>query len=105
METTTEALRTLDEALHQLVGCDKERSQLSAQVQQLEQEFMNYCDEPSATATRISKELEKASQVRPPPAPLQNKRALVPAARASYRHRSIAGHPITVVRAIESTAG
>ena len=66
METTTEALRTLDEALHQLVGCDKERSQLSAQVQLLEQEFMNYCDEPSATATRISKELEKASQVRPP---------------------------------------
>ena len=72
METTTEALRTLDEALHQLVGCDKERSQLSAQVQQLEQEFMNYCDEPSATATRISKELEKASQVRPPPPPRTN---------------------------------
>ena len=71
MARCTEALRTLDEALHQLVGCDKERSQLSAQVQQLEQEFMNYCDEPSATATRISKELEKASQVRPPPAPLR----------------------------------
>ena len=48
MARCTEALRTLDEALHQLVGCDKERSQLSAQVQQLEQEFMNYCDEPSA---------------------------------------------------------